>query len=240
MYMIKRPRRPGQSWETFPRNHAVGIASTDLLVVPMIDFKLLYGLVILDHGRRRLIHYAVTAYPTSEWAARQFVEAFPWDQTSTDLMRDRDGVYGAVVKRRPRGLGILDRPIAPRCPWQNAYMERFTGSIRRECIDHVIILGEAHLRRIMSAFDAVFVTNNLMTVGAMKALDDLAPGLRDKVGIVTFDLGELALVLRNLIASVNQDAHDMGRLVGERILLQRDDRSIGGQLFELMPALALG
>src|SRR5215813_4878491 len=150
--MIKRPRRPGQSWETFLRSHADGIAAADLFVVPMIGFKLLYGLVILGHGRRRLIHYAVTAHPTSEWVARQIVEAFPWDQTPTYLVRDRDGVYGAVVKRRLRGLGIRDRPIAPASPWQNAYVERLIGSIRRECIDHVIILGEAHLRRIMSRY----------------------------------------------------------------------------------------
>jgi transposase InsO family protein len=150
-YMIKRPRRPGQSWATFLRNHADGIAA-DLFVVPTIGFKLLYGLVILGHGRRRLIHYAVTAHPTSEWVARQIVEAFPWDQTPTYLVRDRDGVYGAVVKRRLRGLGIRNRPIAPASPWQNAYVERLIGSIRRDCIDHVIILGEAHLRRIMSRY----------------------------------------------------------------------------------------
>jgi transposase InsO family protein len=151
-YMIKRPRRPGQSWKTFLRSHADGIAAADLFVVPTISFKLLYGLVILGHGRRRLIHYAVTAHPTAEWIARQIVEAFPWDQTPTYLVRDRDGLYGAVVKRRLRGLGIRDRPIAPASPWQNAYVERLIGSIRRECIDHVIILGEAHLRRIMSRY----------------------------------------------------------------------------------------
>ena len=151
-YMIKRPRRPGQSWATFLRNHTDGIAAADLFVVPTIGFKLLYGLVILKHGRRRLIHYAVTAHPTAEWVARQVVEAFPWDQAPTYLVRDRDGVYGAVVKRRLRGLGIRDRPIAPSSPWQNAYVERLIGSIRRECIDHVIILGETHLRRIMSLY----------------------------------------------------------------------------------------
>ena len=108
--------------------------------------------VILKHDRRRLIHYAVTAHPTAEWVARQVVEAFPWDQAPTYFVRDRDGVYGAVVKRRLRGLGIRDRPIAPSSPWQNAYVERLIGSIRRECIDHVIILGETHLRRIMSLY----------------------------------------------------------------------------------------
>src|SRR5262245_55715232 len=148
--MIKHPRRRGQSRATFLRNHADGIAAADLFVVPTIGFKLLYGLVILGHGRRRLIHYAVTAHPTSEWIARQIVEAFPWDQTPTYLVRDRDGVYGAVVKPRLRGLGIRDRPIAPASPWQNAYVERLIGSIRRDCIDHVI-----YLRRGASAPDHV-------------------------------------------------------------------------------------
>jgi len=155
-YMIRRPRRPGQSWATFLRNHADGIAAVDLFVVPTIGFKWLYGLVILDHGRRRLVHYAATAHPTSEWVARQIVEGFPWDQTPAYLVRDRDAVYGSVVKRRLRGLGIRDRPIAPASPWQNAYVERLIGSIRRECIDHVIILGEAHLRRIMSRYASYY------------------------------------------------------------------------------------
>jgi transposase InsO family protein len=151
-YMIKRPRRPGQSWTTFLRNHADGIAAADLFVVPTIGFKLLYGLVILGHGRRRLIHYAVTAHPTAEWIAQQIVEAFPWDRAPEYLLRDRDSVYGEVVKRRLRGLGIRDRPTAPRSPKQNAHVERLIGSIRRECIDHVMVLGEAHLRRIMSMY----------------------------------------------------------------------------------------
>jgi transposase InsO family protein len=151
-YMIKRPRRPGQSWTTFLRNHADGIAAADLFVVPTIGFKLLYGLVILDHGRRRLIHHAVTAHPTAEWIAQQIVEAFPWDQAPEYLLRDRDSVYGEVVKRRLRGLGIRDRPTAPRSPKQNAYVERLIGSIRRECLDHVMVLGEGHLRRIMSMY----------------------------------------------------------------------------------------
>ena len=155
-YMIKRPRRPGQSWTTFLRNHADGIAAADLFVVPTIGFKLLYGLVILGHGRRRLIHHAVTAHPTAEWIAQQIVEAFPWDQAPEYLLRDRDSVYGEVVKRRLRGLGIRDRPTAPRSPKQNAHVERLIGSIRRECIDHVMVLGEAHLRRIMSIYASYY------------------------------------------------------------------------------------
>ena len=155
-YIIKRPRRPGQSWATFLRNHADGIAAADLFVVPTVAFTLLYVLVILGHGRRRLIHCAVTAHPTAEWIAPQMVEAFPWNEAPTYLVRDRDGVYGAVVKRHLRGLGIRDRPITPRSPWQNAYVERLIGSIRRECIDHMIILGEAHLRRIMSLYTSYY------------------------------------------------------------------------------------
>src|SRR6266478_2995015 len=155
-YMVKHPRRPGQSWTTFLRNHADGIAAADLFVVPTIGFKLLYGLVILGHGRRRLIHYAVTAHPTAEWVARQIVEAFPWDEAPEYLVRDRDAVYGEVVKRRLRGLGIRDRPTAPHSPRQNAYVERLIGSIRRECIDHVIVFGETHLHRIMSAYASYY------------------------------------------------------------------------------------
>jgi transposase InsO family protein len=151
-YMVKRPRRPGQSWMAFLRNHADGIAAADLFVVPTIGFKLLYCLVILGHGRRKFIHYAVTAHPTAEWVARQIVEAFPWDAAPEYLVRDRDAVYGEVVRRRLRGLGIRDRPIAPRSPQQNAYVERLIGSVRRECIDHVIVFGESHLHRIMSMY----------------------------------------------------------------------------------------
>jgi len=151
-YMVKRPRRPGQSWATFLHNHTNGIAAADLFVVPTIGFKLLYGLVILGHGRRRLIHYAVTAHPTAAWIAQQIVEAFPWDEAPDYLVRDRDAAYGEVVKRRLRGLGIRDRPIAPRSPQQNAHVERLIGSVRRECIDHVIVFGETHLRRLMSGY----------------------------------------------------------------------------------------
>ena len=108
-YMVKGPRRPGQTWRTFLRNHADGIAAADLFVVPTIGFKLLYCLVILSHGRRKLIYHAATTHPTAEWIARQIIEAFPWDEAPKYLVRDRDAVYGEVVKRRLRGLGIRDR-----------------------------------------------------------------------------------------------------------------------------------
>lgn len=155
-YMVKHPRRPGQSWATFLRNHAAGIAATDLFVVPMIGFKLLYCLVFLAHGRREIVHHAVTAHPTAEWVARQMTEAFPWDTAPRYLVRDRDAVYGHVVRRRLRALGIRDRPTAPRSPWQNAYVERLIGSVRRECLDHVIVFGEAHLRRIVPLYASYY------------------------------------------------------------------------------------
>jgi transposase InsO family protein len=124
--------------------------------VPTIGFKLLYCLVILAHGRRKLVHHAVTAHPTAEWIARQMVEAFPWDTTPRYLVRDRDAVYGHVVKRRLRALGIRDRPTAPRSPWQNAYVERLIGSARRECIDQMLVFGETHLRRTVSMYASYY------------------------------------------------------------------------------------
>ncbi len=161
-YMVKRPRQPGQSWTTFLCNHAAGIAAMDLFVVPMIGFKLLYCLVFLAHDRRELVHHAITAHPTAEWVAQQMIEAFPWNTAPRYLVRDRDAVYGHVVRRRLRGLGIRDRPTAPRAPWQNAYVERLIGSARRECIDHVIMFGETHLRRIMFMYASYYVSVTAM------------------------------------------------------------------------------
>jgi transposase InsO family protein len=151
-YMVKRRGPPAQTWRTFLRNHADGIAAADLFVVPTIGFNLLYCLVILAHGRRKLVHHAVTAHPTAEWIARQIVEAFPWNTTPRYLVRDRDAAYGHVVKRRLRALGIRDRPTALRSPWQNAYVERLIGTARRECLDHVIVFGETHLHRVVSRY----------------------------------------------------------------------------------------
>ena len=124
----------------------------DLFVVPTIDFDLLYAFVIVRLDRRQLVWINVTTNPTAEWIARQLTEAFPWDETPRYLIRDRDRIYGAVVTRRLRAMGIRDKPTAPASPWQNGYVERLIGSIRREYVDHVIILGEAHLRRILRSY----------------------------------------------------------------------------------------
>src|SRR5262249_42328218 len=142
-YMARRRQPPSQGWKTFLRNHADGIASMDLFVVPTISFRLLYGFLILQHSRRELLWLGVTARPSAHWIARQLTEAYGWQQTPRYIVRDRDCVYGAVVIERLRAMGIRDRPISPRSPWQNGYSERVIGSIRRDCLDHVVVFGEA-------------------------------------------------------------------------------------------------
>ena len=124
----------------------------DLFVVPTIGFDLLYAFVIVRLGRRDLVWINVTANPTAEWVARQITEAFPWDEAPRHLIRDRDRIYGSVVTRRLRAMGIRDKPTAPASPWQNGFAERLIGSIRRECVDHIIVLGEVHLRQILQSY----------------------------------------------------------------------------------------
>jgi transposase InsO family protein len=155
-YMVRRQGPPSQGWKTFLRNHAAGIASIDLFVVRTISFKLLYGLVILHHGRRRLARVSVTSDPTAEWIAGQVTDAFPWDEAPRHLIRDRDGTFGPAYIRRVRAMGIRDHPTAPRSPWQNGHVERLIGSIRRECLDHVVVFGETHLRSILKAYASYY------------------------------------------------------------------------------------
>src|SRR6266508_3658009 len=149
-YMARKNDPSDQSWGTFLRNHAPNIAAMDLFVVPTIGFDLLYVLVIVRLARRELVWINVTPHPTAEWVARQITEAFPWNEAPRYLIRDRDQVYGAAVRNRLRAMGIRDKPIAPGSPWQNGFAERLIGSIRRECVDHVVVLGEAHLRRVLT------------------------------------------------------------------------------------------
>src|ERR1700694_2888034 len=151
-YMVKHRGPPSQGWRTFLRNNAPEIAAMDLFVVPTIGFDLLYAFVIVRLDRRDLVWINVTTDPTVEWVARQITEAFPWDGAPGYIIRDRDRIYGAVVTRRLRAMGIRDKPIAPASPWQNGFAERLIGSIRRECVDHMIVLGEAHLHRILKSY----------------------------------------------------------------------------------------
>jgi transposase InsO family protein len=124
----------------------------DLFVVPTIGFDLLYAFVIVRLDRRDMVWINVTTNPTAEWIARQITQAFPWDDAPKYLIRDRDQIYGAVVTRRLRAMGIRDKPTAPASPWQNGFAERLIGSIRRECVDHIIVLGEVHLRRVLQSY----------------------------------------------------------------------------------------
>jgi len=151
-YMVKRRGPPSQTWRTFLRNHAPDIAAIDLFVVPTISFGLLYGLIVVRIARRKLVWVNVTPHPTAEWVARQLTEAFPWEEAPRHLIRDRDAIYGSVVLNRLRSMGIRDHPIAPRSPWQNPHAERLIGSIRRECLDRVVVAGEVHLRRILRRY----------------------------------------------------------------------------------------
>jgi transposase InsO family protein len=169
-YMVKRHAPPSQGWCTFLRNHAPDIAAMDLFVVPTIGFNLLYAFVIVRLGRRDLVWINVTANPTAEWIARQLTEAFPWNKAPRYLVRDRDQVYGTIVTRRLRAMGIRDKPIAPGSPWHNGFAERLIGSIRRECLDHFVIWGEAHLRRILQSYAHYY-----NTIRTHRSLDKDAP-----------------------------------------------------------------
>jgi len=151
-YMVRRRGPPYQGWKTSLHNHADGIAAMDLFVIPTISFRLLYGLLILGHGRRQILWFGVTAHPTAEWITNQMTEACGWEQAPRYLIRDRDGAYGEIFIRRLRSMGIRDRPTSPRSPWQNGYAERLIGSIRRECVDHIIVMGERHLRHVLRSY----------------------------------------------------------------------------------------
>ena len=157
-YMAGRADPSGQRWSTFLRNHSPHIAAMDLFVVPTIGFNLLYVLVIVRLARRELVWLNVTAHPTAEWIAQQITEAFPWTEAPRYLIRDRDAIYGAAVTRRLRAMGIRDKPIAAGSPWQNSFAERLIGTIRRECVDHVIALGEQHLRRVLKSYASYYNT----------------------------------------------------------------------------------
>jgi hypothetical protein len=150
--MVKRRGPPSQGWRTFLRNHAQDIAAMDLFVVPTIGFDLLYAYIIVRLDRRELVSISVTTDPTAEWVARQITEAFSWNEAPRHMIRDRDRIYGAVSHADcalwASGTSLLHRSH----PWQNGFVERLIGSIRRECVDHIIVLGEAHLRRILISY----------------------------------------------------------------------------------------
>jgi transposase InsO family protein len=148
-----RPKRPSSpTWKTFVKNHVQDLMALDFFVVPTRTYKVLFVLLTLAHHRRRVVHFHVTEHPTAQWTAQQVVEAFPWDTAPRYLLRDRDRIYGADFRRRVRNMGIKEVLIAPRSPWQNPYVERLIGSIRREVLDHAIVLNERHLTRLLAAY----------------------------------------------------------------------------------------
>ncbi len=151
-YMIKRHEPPSQTWRTFLENHAKEIIALDFFTVPTVTFRILFVLIILSYDRRRILHVNVTAHPTAAWTARQLIEACGLDEAPRYLLRDRDAIYGKAFRRQAAALTIKEVTTAPRSPWQNPYAERLIGSIRRGCLDHMIILGERHLKRILSSY----------------------------------------------------------------------------------------
>ncbi len=153
-YMVRSRKPRSRLGRTFLDNHVHDIAACDFFTVPTVTFRVLYVFIVLRHDRRRIVHFNVTTNPHAQWAAQQVVNAFPYDEAPRFLIRDRDGIYGNYFQYRMKGMGIEEVPITPRSPWQSPYCERVIGSIRRECLDHVIVLNERHLCRILSdSFD---------------------------------------------------------------------------------------
>jgi putative transposase len=146
------PKPPSQTWKTFIKNHMADMVAVDFLVVPTIRFKMLFVFVVLSHDRRKVIHFNVTTNPTAQWTAQQVTEAFPWDTAPKYLLRDRDKIFGKLFQGRVRSMGIEEVLTAYRSPWQNAYVERLNGSIRRECTDHIIVWNERHLKKILRGY----------------------------------------------------------------------------------------
>ena len=155
-YMVRRRKPPSATWRAFLKNHIREIIATDFFVVPTVKNQILFVFLVLAHERRRVLHFNVTAYPTAEWTAQQVVEAFPWADPPKYLLRDRDGIYGTRFRKRVEGLGFEEVVIATQSPWQSPFVERLIGSIRRECLDHTIVLGERHLKRILADYFAYY------------------------------------------------------------------------------------
>ena len=155
-YMVRERKPRSPNWRAFLANHVKDLVAIDFLVVPTATFGVLFGFLVLAHDRRRVLHFNVTANPTAEWTARQLVQAFPEETAPRYLVRDRDQIYGERVHRTLEVLGVEEVVTAARSPWQNAYAERLIGSLRRECLDHVIVFGEIHLLRVMAAYFAYY------------------------------------------------------------------------------------
>ena len=151
-YRPKSRGKPSQSWKTFLHNHAGNIVAMDFFVVPTVTFRLLYVLIIMKHERRDVVHFNITDSPSAAWTAQQIVNPFPYDTAPKYLLRDRGSIYGSIFRHRVEGMGIQQKVTAPRSPWQNPFAERLIGSIRRECLDRVIVLNERQLRKVLTDY----------------------------------------------------------------------------------------
>ena len=151
-YLPRRRKPPSQTWRSFLENHVDTLVSVDFFTVPTVLFRVLFVFVVLAHDRRRILSINVTGNPSAAWTANQIVQAFPWESGPRYLLRDRDGIYGAVFRNRIKHLGTKEVIIARRSPWQNPYAERVIGTLRRELLDHVIVMNERHLRRLLRRF----------------------------------------------------------------------------------------
>ena len=151
-WMPRRRKPPSQTWRTFLDNHIGELVSIDFFPVPTATFRVLFVLVVLAHDRRRIVHFNVTEHPTAEWTSQQMMEAFGDGKAPRFMIHDRDAVYGLTFRERVKALGIEEVVIVPHSPWQTPYVERVIGTLRRECIDHVVVFGEAHLRRIVRSY----------------------------------------------------------------------------------------
>src|SRR5262245_3658466 len=171
-YRVRPRQPPSPTWKAFLHNHAKDLIALGFFVVPTVTHRVLFVLLILAHERRRVVHFHVTEHPTAEWTAQQMIEAFPWDKAPRYLLRDRDRIYGAYFRERVRHMGIAEVVIAPNSPWQNPYIERLIGSIRRECLEHVIVLHERHLQRLLTEYLQYY--HDWRTQGAGRGLSGAA------------------------------------------------------------------
>jgi len=151
-YRPRRPRSSSQTWKSFLHNHTKQIVAIDFFAVPTATFRVLFVFIVPAHERRKVVHFAITEAPSTFWTGQQVVNAFPFDTAPRFLLRDRDGIYSSEFVRCVAGLGVEEKVIAPRSPWQNPYVERLIGSLRRECLDHVIILNERHLHGVIREY----------------------------------------------------------------------------------------
>ena len=185
-YMVRQRKPPSQTWRTFLENHVKTMVSIDFFTVPTIRFQVLYVFLVLAHDRRRIVHFNVTAHPTAEWTAQQLREAFPFDQIPRYLLRDRDGIFGRAFRKDVKAMGIEEVLSAPHSPWQRAFVERVVGTIRRECLDHVIVISEASLYRHLKSFVAYYHESRTHL-----SLDKDAPEIRP---VQTADVGTIVAI----------------------------------------------